>query len=134
MIYTKASQRTYTLGCYFYNKQSLTLRTGLTCSILERIVVVLEYKTKKVNDCGYEAHKRFIDIQCVLKGQEQVACFPIERLKETKAYSEEDDAAFYSGALNPLPSPRLLRYFIPTRWSHASTLCGRTSVSQKSGN
>ena len=62
--------------------------------------IVSEYETKRVNEYGYEAHKRFIDIQCVLIGEEKVACLPIERLKETKPYSEEIDAAFYTADIN----------------------------------
>lgn len=57
--------------------------------------IVSEYETKKVNEYGFEAHKKFIDIQYVLKGEERVACIPIERLIGTKPYSEENDAAFY---------------------------------------
>lgn len=57
--------------------------------------IVSEYETKLENEYGYEAHKRFIDIQCVLKGDENVSCLPIEKLIETKPYSEEVDAAFY---------------------------------------
>lgn len=58
--------------------------------------IVSEYETKLVKEYGYEAHKKFIDIQCLLKGQERVACLPIERLKETKPYDEDSDVAFYS--------------------------------------
>lgn len=57
--------------------------------------IVSEYEMKMVNEYGYEAHKKFIDIQCVLIGQEEVACSPIERLKEIKPYAEEKDASFY---------------------------------------
>lgn len=57
--------------------------------------IVSEYETKTANEFGYEAHKRFIDILCVLNGEEKVCCLPIEKLKETKVYSEEIDAAFY---------------------------------------
>lgn len=57
--------------------------------------IVSEYETKKVNENGFEAHKKIIDIQYILKGQERVACLPIETMKETKPYSEEIDAAFY---------------------------------------
>lgn len=71
------------------------------CQIKPRVkAIVSEYKTKTVNEYGYEAHKRFIDIQCVLKGEEKVSCLPIERLKETKPYSEEMDAAFYTDDIN----------------------------------
>lgn len=57
--------------------------------------IVSEYETKAVNENGYEAHKKFIDIQYLLKGTEKNGCLPIENLKETKPYREEIDAAFY---------------------------------------
>ena len=48
--------------------------------------IVSEYETKTVNECGYEAHRKNIDIQYLLLGEERIACLPIERLKETKVY------------------------------------------------
>lgn len=66
--------------------------------------IVSEYETKAANKYGFEAHKRFIDIQCLLSGEEKVLFSPIERLKETKPYSEEIDAAFYSADINHQPS------------------------------
>jgi len=63
--------------------------------------IVSEYETKAENEYGYEAHKKYIDIQCTLKGQERVACLPIERMREEMAYSEEKDAAFYSASVSP---------------------------------
>lgn len=58
--------------------------------------IVSEYETKKVNEHGYEAHKRYIDIQCDLKGTERICCLPVERLNETIPYNPEIEAAFYS--------------------------------------
>ena len=57
--------------------------------------IVSEYETKPVNENGYEAHRKYIDIQYLLKGTEKNFCLPIEKLKETKSYYEEIDAAFY---------------------------------------
>lgn len=57
--------------------------------------IVSEYTTKRENEYGYEAHLQFIDIQYLLSGTEKICCLPLECLKETKAYSEENDAAFY---------------------------------------
>ena len=57
--------------------------------------VVSEYFTKEENENGYEAHRKFIDIQYLLSGREIVRCLPLEYLKQTKAYREEIDAAFY---------------------------------------
>jgi len=59
-------------------------------------MIVLEYETKPENEHGYEAHRKNIDIQYLLSGEERIAYLPIERLKETQPYSEENDAAFYA--------------------------------------
>ena len=64
--------------------------------------IVSEYETKRENECGFEAHRKNIDIQFLLKGSERIACLPIEKLKETHAYSEEKDAAFYNSDAKPL--------------------------------
>ena len=66
--------------------------------------IVSEYETKTENEHGYEAHRKNIDIQYLLSGEERIACLPIERLKEAKAYNEENDAAFYAADLDLLPS------------------------------
>ena len=58
--------------------------------------IVSEYETKVKNEVGFEAHKKNIDIQYLLKGEERIACMPIEKLTETEPYSEEKDAAFYA--------------------------------------
>ena len=76
-----------------------------TYQINQRLkVIVSEYETKLENENGYEAHRKNIDIQYLLSGEERIACLPIERLKETKAYSDEKDAAFYSADINLQPS------------------------------
>lgn len=57
--------------------------------------IVSEYKTKRQNEYGYEAHRDYIDIQYLISGEERIFCLPLEYLKETKAYCEEKDATFY---------------------------------------
>lgn len=59
-------------------------------------VIVSEYETKLQNEFGFEAHKMNIDIQYLLKGEERIACYPVEKLTESTPYSEEKDAAFYT--------------------------------------
>ena len=63
--------------------------------------IVSEYKTKVKNEVGYEAHRKNIDIQYLLKGEERIACLPIEKLTETEPYSEEKDAAFFTASIQP---------------------------------
>lgn len=57
--------------------------------------IVSEYMTKEVNECGYEAHRDYIDIQYLIRGEEVINSLPLEYLKETKPYNKEIDAAFY---------------------------------------
>jgi len=59
--------------------------------------IVSEYATKEVNENGYEAHRQNIDIQYLIIGNEKISCIPLEFLKETKAYQEDIDVAFYKG-------------------------------------
>lgn len=83
-------------GLLFLKKATPALAVG-TCQINPRVrAIVSEYETKKVNEHGFEAHKKNIDIQYLLKGEERIACLPIDKLKETTPYSEEKDTAFYS--------------------------------------
>lgn len=89
--------------------------------------IVSEYETKLVNEYGYEAHKKFIDIQYVLRGEEKVCFSPIERLRENKLYSEEIDAAFYSADIKHQPSnisllPGYFDIFFPQD-GHMPQLC-----------
>ena len=89
--------------------------------------IVSEYETMKDNEYGYEAHKKFIDIQSVLKGEEKVCCSPIERLKEIKPYSGEIDAAFYMEDIITQPSslflhPGIFAIFFPQD-GHMPQLC-----------
>lgn len=58
--------------------------------------IVSEYETKVKNEVGFESHRKNIDIQYLLKGEERIACYPVEKLTVTEPYSEENDVAFYT--------------------------------------
>lgn len=53
-------------------------------------VVIKEYQTKQLAECKWEAHKKFIDIQLLLSGSEQIAYADINDL-EIGEYIEEKD-------------------------------------------
>ena len=89
--------------------------------------IVSEYTTKEVNENGYEAHRQNIDIQFLLKGEEKIACLPVEELSETKPYSEETDVAFYNAVSDLKPSnlplhPGYFAIFFPQD-GHMPQLC-----------
>ena len=70
--------------------------------------IVSEYETKRQNENGYEAHRANIDIQYLISGSEKIACLPVEKLEETKHYSDETDAAFYSSDSEILPQEMII--------------------------
>ena len=57
--------------------------------------LVQKYSTKPRNQGQMEAHKKYIDIQCVLDGQESIFVENIFACKLASVYNESDDAAMY---------------------------------------
>jgi biofilm protein TabA len=58
------------------------------------------YQTKPRPQGKWEAHRRYIDIQVVLRGAELVGHADLNALTETEPYSKEKDVAFYTGQGN----------------------------------
>lgn len=92
-------------GLKFIKNATLDLACGVH-GINPRVkAIVSEYETMAMNENGYEAHKKYIDIQYLLKGSEKNCCLPVEKLTEIKPYKEEIDAAFY---LADIPTQELI--------------------------
>ena len=109
-LYKGLSEDIY-LGLKFLKETNPDIENGVH-ELSSRVkAIVSEYKTKEINEYGYEAHKKFIDIQYLLNGSEKICCLPIEQLKETKPYSEENDAAFYTANTNPIEMTLVNGYF-----------------------
>jgi len=53
------------------------------------------YMSKKKSEGRFESHKKFIDIQAVIKGKEIAQSTNIERLTIDTPYSDESDLIFY---------------------------------------
>ena len=86
------------LGLEYLKNVSPDVELGAHELSLRLKAIVSEYTTKEENENGYEAHRKWIDIQYLLKGCENIYCLPLEYLKETKAYDASKDAAFYEEA------------------------------------
>lgn len=54
-----------------------------------------EYETKKISDCKFEAHKKYIDIQLLLSGIEELDYTPVKGLKISEEYDENRDIIFF---------------------------------------
>lgn len=56
------------------------------------------YETEPVEDRKFENHKKYIDLQILLKGEEEIHWAPVETLKMTEeSFSQGGDIAFYEG-------------------------------------
>lgn len=58
--------------------------------------IVDEYKSKEPGICKPEAHKKYIDIQYIIKGEELIGYAPLENQEVLIPYNEEKDLIFYS--------------------------------------
>ena len=58
-------------------------------------VSIQSYKTKNWEDCKYEAHRRYIDIQYIISGSEIITVTDKEGLTERAPYSDEKDVVFF---------------------------------------
>ena len=58
------------------------------------------YISKNKEDCFFESHKKYIDIQYVFEGEEIMEVENISNLQVTTAYKEDLDYAKYSQSKN----------------------------------
>ena len=70
--------------------------------VLDENCFVLEqaYISKNKEDCFFESHKKYIDIQYVFEGEEIMEVENISNLEVTTAYKEDLDYAKYSQSKN----------------------------------
>ncbi len=57
-----------------------------------------EYENKCMSECKYEAHKKYIDIQFMVKGKECIDCEDSAAMLVTEDKMEESDIAFYENS------------------------------------
>lgn len=67
-------------------------------------VNVDEYETKNFENCLFEAHKNYIDIQIMIDGAERLDYTDTEDLTVSKAYDESRDVMFFKEPGNPFNS------------------------------
>ncbi|WP_346855938.1 YhcH/YjgK/YiaL family protein [uncultured Draconibacterium sp.] len=58
-------------------------------------VSVDEYTTKDKSETRYEAHQKYIDIQYMISGEEQMGLCTHDKMAVTAAYDEKKDVEFY---------------------------------------
>ncbi|OQC11959.1 MAG: Toxin-antitoxin biofilm protein TabA [Firmicutes bacterium ADurb.Bin080] len=59
--------------------------------------MVQRYTAKQESECTWEAHKKYIDIQYIVSGQETICTAYENNLTITVPYNPEKDISFYEG-------------------------------------
>lgn len=62
--------------------------------------IVQDYNTKPENIAKFEAHRKYIDIQYIIKGHEKIGVAQIEGYTAIDDYDEEKDIIFFDGKAN----------------------------------
>ncbi len=77
--------------------------------------LVNEYNTKDESDGKLEAHKKYIDVQFVAKGEELMGFALLENQKVIDEYNEQNDITFFSGEKSfTLVKEGMFAVFFPT--------------------
>lgn len=58
---------------------------------------VMTYETKPLVEGKFEAHRKYIDIQVVLEGEERCDCAPLSAMAESGCFDADKDIGFYTG-------------------------------------
>lgn len=64
--------------------------------------LVQEYTTQELSDVKIEAHRQYIDLQLIIKGDEIMECANIKELTMLTTYDENSDIQFFQGDVNRL--------------------------------
>lgn len=54
------------------------------------------YDTKDAENCRFEAHRKYFDIQYMAEGEEYMGFIPLSRLEEDTGYDRENDLEFFN--------------------------------------
>ena len=60
--------------------------------------MVQKYDTSPANQIRWEAHRNYIDIQCLLRGKEKIGYVPLTNLQEETPYHTEKDCVLAQSA------------------------------------
>jgi biofilm protein TabA len=76
--------------------------------------IVQEYMTKPADQCAWEAHRRYVDVQYIVHGAERIGHAPLARSGERVPYDRDRDVTlYYPGSQYVTLSSGMLAIFGP---------------------
>ena len=98
-LYYKLGNKFKTAFEYINNTDLLALESGKYEIDGKNIYIIIQdYNTKSFSGAKWEAHKKYTDIQYVIKGQEKIGWENISEFSEITEYDEEKDIVFLEGS------------------------------------
>ena len=91
-------------------------------------IAVSEYNSKDKSETRYESHKKYIDIQYVIEGEELIGLTTLDKVEVDEPYNEEKDIAFYTfGGGNYIKAtPKKFLIFFPNNVHRPSIKTGES--------
>ncbi len=92
------------------------------------------YKTKPEEECRWENHEKYIDIQYLLEGRERIGYCPAKLLEPRTPYNEEKDNVYYqpsSEGSRPRLSAGMYMILFPEDGHMALIADGEATVNNK---
>ncbi len=62
----------------------------------DAFAIVSEYVPKPIHDTRFEAHRKFIDLQCLVSGKEKMGVAPLSKAVESGEFNDDNDIGFYT--------------------------------------
>jgi YhcH/YjgK/YiaL family protein len=80
----------------------------------DAFAIVTEGPSKEIEETMWESHRRYVDLQYVIKGKEKIGVVPITDVLITKPYDELRDAVNYSAkGKYYIATPKMFFLFFP---------------------
>lgn len=80
-------------------------------------MIISTYNTKENNESKYEAHRKYIDVQCLIEGEELIFCNEASSMKCEGTYKEENDKINFidrAGDITIHLKPGMVAIFYPS--------------------
>jgi YhcH/YjgK/YiaL family protein len=99
----------------------------------EAVAIISEYKTKKIEDAKWESHRKFIDLQYIISGEEKMGVLPLAVTKLADDYDETKDLIFYGDQDGEyyLANPDVFFLFFPSDVHRPSIRIGESKPVKK---
>ncbi len=82
----------------------------------QAFAMISEYQTKQPENAKWEAHKKYIDLQYLISGEEKMGLLSLEKAVDAQEYNETKDLIFYGANDGDyyLANPDVFFLFFPT--------------------